>query len=171
MASSSLLLVVVGLAIFAYYLGRHRAIAGADHRSAAHFSFAARAITAATSRCGARFPPSRCCVLGTAFEPLWLRSGVLRDAAGRASDVARRSARARLQRHPQSRRRQHRYGSPSADMSGAAARYRRCATVSRYLATAVVLVLGLVVARLGVSPRAPGASARAIASRRRSSTC
>ncbi len=104
MASSTLLFVVVGLALLGYYLGRQRAVGGLErHRPARVHSLPGYHGGYVALWCA--LPALGLLVLWQMFEPVWLRSTVLDSLPEALRDAAGGSAWPRLQRHSQSRRR------------------------------------------------------------------
>ncbi len=144
MASSTLLLVVVGLALLGYYLGRQRAVAAAltvgprSFQSLPGYHGGYVALWCA-------LPAVALLVLWQVFEPVWLRSSVIEslpeatrslpaDQLGLIYNDIRNLVYGNIV-----------VGTPSPDVAAAAERYTELRTHSRNLASAAVIVLGVMV--------------------------
>ena len=163
MASSTLLIVVVGLALLGYYLGRQRAVAAAviagprnvHSLPGYHGGYVALWCV---------LPALALLVMWQVFEPTWLRSNVLDslpasmqalpdDQLGLVYNDIRNLVEGNFVT-----------AAPSPEIvSGRGALHVAARHESR-LATAAVIVLGVLVARLGISARASRISALATAS-------
>jgi phosphate transport system permease protein len=143
-ASSTLLFVVVGLALLGYYLGRQRAVAAA-------LTAPARTVHSLPGYHGGyvalwcALPALALLVLWQVFEPVWLRSSVLdslpetmRTLPADQLGLVYNDIRNLVEGNFLSR-------APSPDIAAAAEHYRQQRALSRTLATAAVLVLGVVV--------------------------
>jgi phosphate transport system permease protein len=143
-ASSTLLFVVVGLALLGYYLGRQRAVAAA-------LTAPARTVHSLPGYHGGyvalwcALPALALLVLWQVFEPVWLRSSVLdslpetmQTLPADQLGLVYNDIRNLVEGNALSR-------TPSPDMAAAAEHYTQQRALSRTLATAAVLVLGVVV--------------------------
>ena len=143
MASSTLLFVVVGLALLAYYFGRQRAVATA-------LRVPRRSVHSLPGYHGGYvalwcvLPALSLLVLWQVFEPVWLRGSVLdslppamqalpQDQLGLVYNDIRNLVAGNVGAE-----------APSADIAAAAERYTALRASSRRFATVAVLVLGLV---------------------------
>jgi phosphate transport system permease protein len=140
--SSTLLLVVVGLTVLAYYLGRRRAVSAA-------IAVEPRAFHSLPGYHGGYvalwcvLPAVLLLTLWQTFEPMWLRSSVLdqlpaelRALPSEQLGLVYNDIRNLVEGNVVS-------SSPSADILAAAARYAALRQTSRALATGAVLVLGI----------------------------
>jgi phosphate transport system permease protein len=141
-ASSTLLLVVVGLTVLAYYLGRRRAVSAA-------IAVEPRAFHSLPGYHGGYvalwcvLPAVLLLTLWQTFEPMWLRSSVLdqlpaelRALPSEQLGLVYNDIRNLVEGNVVS-------SSPSADILAAASRYAALRQTSRALATGAVLVLGI----------------------------
>ena len=144
MASSTLLFVVVGLALLGYYFGRQRAVAAA-------IAAGPRSVHSLPGYHGGyvalwcALPALTLLVLWQVLEPAWLRSSVLDslpeamqalpdDQLGLVYNDIRNLVEGNFVA-----------ATPSPDMAAAAERYAAQRALSRNLATAAVVVLGVLV--------------------------
>jgi phosphate transport system permease protein len=143
-ASSTLLIVVVGLALFGYYLGRQRAIAAAIAVGPRNFH-SLPGYHGGYVALWCALPALTLLVLWQVAEPAWLRSSVL-DALPEAMRVlpddqlglVYNDIRNLVAGNVVS-------GEPSPEMAAAAEHYAAQRSLSRKLASAAVLVLGTLV--------------------------
>ncbi|HEX5048633.1 MAG TPA: phosphate ABC transporter permease subunit PstC [Gammaproteobacteria bacterium] len=142
MASSTLLLAVAGLAVFAYYLGRQRAVAAAIGAGPRGFH-SLPGYHGGYVALWCVLPALLVLALWQVFEPIWLRSAVLgqlpadvRALPSEQLGLVYNDIRNLVEGNVVS-------SSPSADILAAASRYAALRETSRALAAAAVLVLGI----------------------------
>ena len=144
MASSTLLLVVVGLALLGYYVGRQRAVASAIAAGPRSFH-SLPGYHGGYVALWCALPAIALLVLWQVFEPVWLRSGVIEslpeamralpaDQLGLIYNDIRNIVEGNIV-----------VGAPSPEMAAAAERYTDLRSHSRNLASAAVIVLGIIV--------------------------
>jgi phosphate transport system permease protein len=141
--SSTLLIVVVGLALFGYYFGRQRAVAAAVAAGPRSFH-SLPGYHGGYVALWCALPAIALLVVWQVFEPIWLRSTVLdslpepmrslpEDQLGLVYNDIRNLVEGNIVAE-----------APGADVAAAAERYRQQRAWSRNLATSAVLVLGIV---------------------------
>ena len=144
MASSTLLFVVVGLALLGYYLARQRAVSAAVATSPRNFH-SLPGYHGGYVALWCALPALTLLVLWQVFEPVWLRSSVLdslpatmqalpADQLGLVYNEIRNLVDGSFVT-----------GEPSPELAVAAERYTELRATSRNVATGAVLVLGLLV--------------------------
>ena len=144
MASSTLLLVVVGLALFGYYLGRQRAVAAAITAGPRSFH-SLPGYHGGYVALWCALPALALLLLWQVFEPMWLRSSVL-DSLPEATQalpadqlgLVYNDIRNLVEGNFAS-------GTSNPDVVAAAEHYTELRAFSRNLASAAVLVLGILV--------------------------
>ena len=144
MASSTLLIVVVGLALVAYYSGRQRAVTAAVNAGPRSFH-SLPGYHGGYVALWCALPALALLVLWQVAEPAWLRSEVLaslpaamRDLPADQLGLVYNDIRNLVEGNVLSTE-------PSPEIAAAAERYSEARAQSRQLATAAVLVLGVVV--------------------------
>ena len=144
MASSTLLLVVVGLALLGYYVGRQRAVAAAIAAGPRSFH-SLPGYHGGYVALWCALPAVALLVLWQVFEPVWLRSSVVEslpealrvlpaDQLGLIYNDIRNIVEGNIV-----------VGAPSPEMAAAAERYTDLRNHSRNLASVAVIVLGIIV--------------------------
>jgi phosphate transport system permease protein len=142
-ASSTLLFVVVALALLGYYLGRQRAVAAAVAAGPRSFhSLPGYHGGYVALWCG--LPAIVLLALWQMFEPVWLRSAVL-DSLPEAMRALPDSQLGLIYNDIRNLVDGNSGGMPSPEVAAAAERYTELRATSRTLASAAVLVLGLIV--------------------------
>lgn len=143
MAPSTLLIVIVGLAVLAYYVGRRRAIAGAL-AAGPRTAHSLPGYHGGYVALWCAIPAVLLLSLWYAFEPMWLRNAVLADLPETLRTLPEQQLglvyndiRNLVEGNIVS-------SSPGADIIGAADEYAALRQTSRNLSTGAVLVLGLV---------------------------
>jgi phosphate transport system permease protein len=141
LAPSTLLIVLVGLAMLAYYAGRRRAIAGALVAGRAH---SLPGYHGGYVALWCALPAVLLLTLWHTFEPMWLRNTVLaelpaalRELPADQLGLVYNDIRNLVEGNIVS-------SNPGADIIAAAEKYASLQVLSRNLATGAVLVLGLV---------------------------
>jgi phosphate transport system permease protein len=136
------LILVVGLAVLAYYVGRRRAVAGALAASPQH-SHSLPGYHGGYVALWCALPAILLLTLWYTFEPMWLRSAVveslppaLRELPDEQLGLVYNDIRNLVEGNIMS-------SDPGADITAAAARYSSLRGVSRNLSSAAVLVLGM----------------------------
>ena len=144
MASSTLLLVVVGLALLGYYVGRQRAVSSALAAGPRSFH-SLPGYHGGYVALWCALPAVALLVLWQVFEPVWLRGSVVEslpeatralpaDELGLIYNDIRNIVEGNIV-----------VGTPSPEMAAAAERYTELRNHSRNLASAAVIVLGIMV--------------------------
>ncbi|HZF28182.1 MAG TPA: phosphate ABC transporter permease subunit PstC [Gammaproteobacteria bacterium] len=143
MASSTLLLAVVGLAVLAYYLGRQRAVSGVLGAGPRVYSHSLPGYHGGYVALWCVLPALLLLALWQIFEPIWLRDTVLaqlpddlRALPSQQLGLIYNDIRNLVEGNVVS-------SSPSADILAAASRYAALRQTSHGLATGAVLVLGI----------------------------
>jgi phosphate transport system permease protein len=142
LAPSTLLIVVVGLAVLAYYVGRRRAVAGALAAAPEH-SHSLPGYHGGYVALWCALPAVLLLALWYTFEPMWLRSAVvsslpaeLRELPEEQLGLVYNDIRNLVEGNIVS-------SNPGADITAAAEQYSSLRGLSRNLSSAAVLVLGL----------------------------